>query len=81
MFSPGMPSGFSLYESGDGGRSGACGREGDSRNVTACRRTGNEDGEGDEDEEARRDALPTTCKVERYNVVESAILPATESVY
>jgi len=26
-------------------------------------------------------ALPTTCKVERYNVVESAILPANESVY
>jgi hypothetical protein len=24
---------------------------------------------------------PTTCKVERYNVVESAILPANEFVY
>jgi hypothetical protein len=32
-------------------------------------------------QEARRDALPTTCKVERYNVVESAILPANASVY
>ena len=29
MFSPGMPSGFSMYESGDGGRSSARGREGD----------------------------------------------------
>ncbi len=29
MFSPGMPSGFSMYESGDGGRSGARGRESD----------------------------------------------------
>jgi hypothetical protein len=31
--------------------------------------------------EARRDALATTCKVERYNVVESAILAANEFVY
>ena len=29
----------------------------------------------------RRDASPTTCKVERYNVVESAILAANEFVY
>ena len=29
MFSPGMPSGFSMYESGDGGRSSERGREGD----------------------------------------------------
>ena len=29
MFSPGMPSGFSMYESGDGGRSSARGRESD----------------------------------------------------
>jgi hypothetical protein len=27
------------------------------------------------------DALATTCKVERYNVVESAILAANEFVY
>ena len=27
MFSPGMPSGFSMYEGGDGGRGGARGRE------------------------------------------------------
>ncbi len=43
MFSPGLPSGFSMYESGDGGRGGARGRAGAREKrvgVTACRRVG-----------------------------------------
>jgi hypothetical protein len=42
---------------------------------------GHEHDQEDEHGWENGDALPATCKGERDNVVESAILPANESVY
>jgi len=55
MFFTSMPSGFSLYESGDGGRSGARGRGSDRENVMGCRRRDAERIEDDHENEDEHD--------------------------